>query len=391
MDGQERKAANSTVSELDAFLARCVRATLSGRDIPDWPGTNAAHDDEVTARIAFHGIALLLVETGAIGESWPKAVALEVREEARRQSFWETSHRQAIATFLDACAAAEVDAVVTKGTALAYLIYDQPATRRRGDTDIVILDGSKREARAVLRKCGFAPCGDARPLQESWQAIAPPNFTHQIDLHWRINASAAISERLERTAPLSRTVRLTSLSSQARGLAPVDNLILTCINRAAHQSLGYMQGDEKHFEGDRLIWAVDIDLITRSLSPDEWGDLVNYAEISQTCSILASGLSFAQHACGTPIPPDVMTRLSDAVDQDDTAAILDPASSQRRLWLDLAASRSLAAKATLLRFAMLPSAQFLRTRYPKQAHWPAPALAARRLVSGLGKLLKGGS
>lgn len=388
MDGRQHRHREEKTGALDAFLARCVMAALHGGEAPDWPSDLSVKDDESVARIAFHGVALLLVENGGMSEGWPEAVAQEVREEARRQSFWETSHRQTIAALIASFHANGVDASVTKGTALAYSVYRHPATRRRGDTDIVIVSGSKRKARTALRQCNFAPCQDARPLQESWQASAPPNFTHQVDLHWRINASAAIAQRLEATSPFDRTIALEGLSRQARGLAPSDNLILTCINRTAHHALGYMQGGETHFEGDRLIWATDIDLITKAFGTDEWDGLVRNAEASRTSAVLASGLGFAQRVCGTAIPQDVMMRLAGSAGQDDVAAILDPDFSQRRLWLDLAASPTLGAKAAQLRFALFPSARFLRARFPEQAHWPVPVLAVRRIVSGASKLLR---
>lgn len=391
MEGEDHQLVAYKGDALDAYLAQCVMAALHGCKAPDWPRDLAPSDEAATARIAFHGIALMLVERGATSLGWPEAVAQETREEARRQSFWETSHRQTVATLLEAFASTGIKAIVTKGTALAYSVYADPAVRRRGDTDIVIASGSRRMARAALRASGFIPAGDARPLQESWQADAPPNFRHQVDLHWRINASAAIAERLEASAPFARAITLDRLSGTATGLAPIDNLVLTCINRASHDALGYAQGSETHFEGDRLIWAVDIDRIAQQFGPDDWEELVRIAQAGRTSAVTASGLRFAQRVCATAIPPDVMMRLSGAADQDDTEQILDPRSARRRLMLDLAASPTLAAKVTQLRHALYPPASFLRARFPEAAHWPVPALAARRIVAGLGKLLKGRS
>lgn len=377
-----------TYALLDAYLGQCVKACLDTAPCPPWPDSPKLSDKQISDRIAFHGIALTLVNNPEVMSLWPEAIAGEVREEARRQSFWESSHRPQIAALLEAFHAAGIKAVVTKGTALAYSVYAQPAQRRRGDTDIVILNSQRRATRNVMKACGFFACHDARALQETWQADASPNFSHQVDLHWRINASAAIAERLERIDPFSRSVALPDLSSHARGLAPADNLLLICLNRAAHSLLGYGFGAERKFEGDRLIWAFDIDLITRTLSEEDWDAITQRAAVSGLSAILLSGLEFAQTTCGTSVPDAVIKRLQAASHEDEASAILAPSAADWRLRLDLAASPKLADKARSLRYALFPSREFLRSRYPNAESWPTFALALRRMVSGVGKWLR---
>lgn len=386
MEGSPHSSPVEGFAGLDRYLARCVRACLRSKAPPDWPSALEVEAGVAASRVKFHGIALLLAENGAIGDDWPAALADEVRDEARKQSFWEGSHRPAIANLLETFHEASIDAVLTKGTALAYSVYPQPALRRRGDSDIVVLSGSRKEVREAMKRCGFKPCGDARPLQESWQIASPPNFVHQVDLHWRINASAAIARRLEGIGPFERAISLPRLSPNARGLALADNLLLTCINRTAHGLLGYLHGREKRFESDRLIWAVDIHLVAQSLNSDDWKALAARAIESGTASSLASGLIFAKNACGTAIPEGVMDRLAKS-QADDITALLQP-QSRERFGRDFRASATLADKARLLRYTAFPSPQFLRDKYPGAAHWPTPVLAARRIVAGVGKLLR---
>ena len=376
---------------IDTYLARCVVSCLRSQPLPGWPDHIALTREQIAGRIAFHGIALLLLQHPDLADVWPAPIAQEMREEARRQSFWETSHREAIGRLLDAFHAAGVEAVVTKGTALAYSVYDEPAVRRRGDSDIVITSGPKAAIRKVLRACGFSDCRDTRALQESWATTAPPNFNHQVDLHWRIQASAAISKRLEAIDPFERAIALPRLSAHARGLGLPDNLLLTCINRAAHASYGYLQGPDRLFEGDRLIWAVDIDLVAQTLSGGDWDALLDRAKRSGTMAILASGLTFAADKCQTAIPPSVIKRLEHDSGTDDVLPMLDRSAARERLRMDLAACPTWTEKAQVMRYVLFPSAYFLRARFPDAAHWPTPILAVRRIVAGLMKPRKSGA
>lgn len=376
-------------AQLDRYLARCVAASLRGDGTPDWPGEIDLPAAEIATRVSFHGIALLLLEHDGALRTWPKPAAQAIREEGYNQSFWETSHRETVDRLLEGLSVAGIEAIVMKGSALAYSIYTKAALRRRGDSDIVIVSGTRKGTRAVLRSCGFEPCGDVRALQEGWQRYAPPGFIHQIDLHWRINASAAISQRLEATDPFARTIELARLSPHARGLTPAQNLILICLNRTAHKALGYKLGKEKLFDGDRLIWAIDIDLITRAFGPEDWARLVDRTSVGGTSRIVASGLAFAERVCGSAIPQDVTSRLADVEDEFDLAALLDPQYSTRRFWLDLAASPTLVERARLLRHTLFPASRLLRERFPDNGGWPTALLATRRLASGFGRLFAG--
>lgn len=382
---------STNLAALDRHLARCVAASMRSHAAPDWPGDINLAAADIAKRVSFHGIALLLLEYPGTLSTWPDAALQQIREEARNQSFWETSHRETVGGLLEAFFGSGIEATVIKGTALAYSVYANPAVRRRGDSDILIVRGSRNEARTVLRDCGFESCHDERPLQESWQIKGPPNFWHHVDLHWRINASAAISQQLEAFSPFASTVALDRLSPHARGVAPVDNLLLICINRTAHDALGYRLGEENLFEGDRLIWAADIDLIARSLGPEEWDQLIERARLSGTSRLIASGLTFARRVCGTAIPQAVIDRLDKAHYEIDLATLLDPQLWQRRFWLDLAASPTLIDRARLLRYTLFPAPQFLHERFPDGPNWPNEVLGIRRLAFGLGKLIRGKS
>ena len=157
----------------DDFLAQCTRCVVKGEAAPAWSEELNGVDAEVAVqgRIAFHGIALLLAEHPSVLDDWPEDLRTHTQSEARMQGIWEISHAQAVATLFEALHDAGVTAIAMKGTALAYSLYDDPAIRRRGDTDILIHTLDRDHARRVMREAGFSPGGDPLALQEELSLI----------------------------------------------------------------------------------------------------------------------------------------------------------------------------------------------------------------------------
>jgi hypothetical protein len=376
-------------AELDAYLARTLAAILRSEAAAPWPAELGAEAKPIAQRIAFHGITLLIAQTSETLASWPPAIARAVREQAGIQTFWETSHRMAIAPLIEALAAAEISAVITKGTALAYSVYPDPAVRRRGDTDILVQGSSQEQVRQVLRACGFAGVSDIKALQESWQRDTAFGFSPAVDIHWRINASAFVSQMLERGLRFDTSIPLDRLSPNARGVGPVDNLILTAINRGAHAVFGYNVGPEQVFEADRLIWALDVHLLAGQFAAGDWDDLVERASLSGAASMVRASLAFARRTLGTAVPEAVDAALSQVPADQGLGAYFGLTSHIQRLQLDLAACGSIGEGARVLRYVAFPSEVFLQSRFPDAEGWPRPVLHLRRWIEGTGRLLGG--
>jgi hypothetical protein len=392
---------SETAGEIDSFLSDCLRAIVHSGPLPDWPDTwpdtghDTGHDREadVIARIGFHGIAPFL-NSGVAGQSaaaphWPASVLHSLRKETALATFWESSHRDAIAALIKGFAAAGIPVVITKGTALAYSTYPQPAMRRRGDSDIVILADTRNAARAVLRACGFTQHADPRPLQEDWHFDSGLGIRHAVDVHWRLNASAAISGWLERGSCFGDHIDLPQLAPGARGMGAVGNVILTSINRHSHGVMGYYVAHTKTFETDRLIWAVDLFLLTRAFGAGDWAALADQAQRTATAAIVLDGLRFAQAALGADVPHSAMAALEHAGQAEDVAHYFATASGAGRLRLDLAASPHLRDKARLLLRVLLPGTAFLQERFPDAQGWPHGALHLRRAIEGAAKFARG--
>lgn len=383
--------AAGTAQAIDRYLALALCCVKDRQPLPEWPADWAMLPDitEIAVgRITFHGLALALLSAPCKLSGWPAPVREALGGEARAQSFWELGHRGVLVRLIDALGSAGIDSTVTKGSALAYSLYSDPAWRRRGDSDLLVGQAPREAVRRALRGAGFQPLGDARPLQECWASSCAMGFEHVFDLHWRINASALLTERLGRAGIGNRWVPLPRLSPTARGIAPPDNLILVAINRASHEHFGYRSGETKQFDQDRLIWALDFDLLCTGFGPADWDALCAAAAASGTGQLVAAALEFAAATLGTPIPQSVRDFLAAQPRDPQLASYFGKLSGFDRLRRDLAASPGLAAKLHLIGYTLLPGAEVLHERFPDATHWPLPALRARRLVSGAGKLIR---
>jgi hypothetical protein len=233
--------------------------------------------------------------------------------------------------------------------------------------------------------------GDARPLQESWSATCALGFTHVFDLHWRINASPVIAEALERARIGARTVPLPAIGEGAGALAPADNLVVVALNRASHLTFGYHSGADLLFEGDRLIWALDIDLVARGLGDAGWEALVAAATASGSAPLVHSALVFAADRLGTAIPPAVLAALAQAPGDERLLRCIGALGGFDRLRLELTACGTWRDKLAMTAYTLVPGKEVLRQRFPDAGHWPAAALHARRLLSGATRLVLGRS
>lgn len=368
-----------TASErADDYLAACVRTALQGAAPPPWPHDLEHAQDEVAARIAFHGIALLLAEQ--LPPGLPDLVVRSLREEARLQGLWEMSHAGSVARLLERFHARGLAALVMKGTAIAYSCYRDPAVRRRGDTDIVLDRRSRVGARQCLAEAGFRPKDRLRGLQEAWIADAPGGFVHEVDIHWTMSASAVVSAALARSGFETRAIGLPRLSPHARGLGPIDNILMVCINRRSHHVFGYRVDNERIFDPDRLIWAVDLHLLCSRLQAADWHLLRDAAIRAGAAGTVLEGLLFARARLGTPIPDACLDALATEGRSGAVCRYLAAETSLERFKADLEACSGWRDKVDLVSRHLFPDRAVLEERFPGSSHMPSAVLHLGRLL-----------
>lgn len=341
-------------------------------------GGHFAGDANTLAAVEYHGVGPLLLarrETDAL------------KAPARARAMWELRHRQILGRLLAAMDAGGVQALVIKGTALAYDLYPDAAMRPRGDTDLLVAPADLDRARAILAAQGFSqPVGENAPegsTQEVWHIIPPDSVAHDIDLHWQafngpsLAAIIPVAEAMAEAQPLPR------LAPQAQGLSRGHGLLHSCIHRAQHILSPYFVDGEAHYGGDRLIWLCDIDLLARALGPEEWTLFTTRAMARGVAPVCHGALEEAHRLLGTPLPGDVMARLG-ASPAGAAARYLLDSSRRGRAMADLRASGAGGAL-RYLRARLFPAAAFVRGQYP-QSRWPLPFLYLRRI----GRFVTGG-
>jgi hypothetical protein len=375
------------IEQADRFLADCVRAALTDQQAQAWPDAISSPDDcEVLAsRASFHGIAVLLGHAPTVLANWPAAVADEVRREMRLAGLWEELHRSKIAGIIASLAQNGIDTILLKGTALAYLYYEEPATRRRGDTDLLIRPADLTRARSILAEAGCFRREDPHGLhsQETWLVDCGAGMEHSIDLHWEPSDRPVLQKILAADRLWQGRVQVARLSPHAGAPDPLMMLVHGAINQAWHLARGYSVEDERITGGRRLIWAVDYRKLTAGFDDNHWQALAAFCEQHDAAAIVHAALHGAQQDIGLAVPNEVMARLRAAAPASEAYAYIAEPGVVRDFWRDLRAVESVGSRLELMQaMAFAPRSHLLR-KYPHCAHWPTGLLQLRRYSEAL--------
>lgn len=372
------------VDDIDDYIAAAFR-----RECNRWP--SAWSTPEVLARfrsrLEFHGIAFALCQQMGDFEDWPAELLGHIRQETRAQTFWEESHHAVMAAMLDNLQAAGVDAIVMKGTALAYSLYDVPAMRRRGDTDLLVHKRQLKIARSVLKRQGFQ-CEPGLPgllSQETWSFETGVGFVHTLDLHWEATDSPTLQKMLQVDEIFARAVDLPRLQPKARTTDPVIRFIQCCMNQSWHSHRGYYVHDRKVFGGNRLIWAWDNHLQACAFTVDQWRELVMFCLERGVAPICLDGLDLASRHFGTSVPADVRSTLEGARQDTLLTRYLRSSDQFAEFISDLRASRGPGRKFSFMLANAFPTPAQMRKKYPAASGRSLPLLYLHRLLAVSGK------
>ena len=367
--------------EIDRFLA----ASLRQEDVA-WP-TQWGLDGAKTAvvrRIAYHGISGLLNNRAQALLEWPGEVLAQIRDRSLGHAMWETRHRIILARLVGAFAQAEVRCLFLKGTGLAYDLYQNPATRVRGDSDLLVDRGQLEQARDLLTDLGFfvdpnvSGLSDDIHLQEIWQFAHPDGSRHDIDLHWQVMNSFALSNVIEVEVCFANAIALPRLASNALTLDHVSMLVHTAMHKATHIVSPYFSDGQPYYGGDRLIWCHDIHLLARAFSQGDWAHLVTVATKSGVAEVCLSALAFARDRLDTPIPVEVLTALHSASPADRQSHFLLRYGQLNRAWRDVRALAGWHRKSAYVLSRLMPPQAFMRAKYPELASHALVVLYLRR-------------
>lgn len=370
----------------DALIAVNLRGDRSA-----WPGEpSEAATAAFLARVDFHGVAALLLEH--LRGTEPATLRQGLRDRTIAQWAWELRHSRVLGRLLASLEKRGVRPILIKGTALAYEIYDDPAQRARGDTDILVAREDRETACAALGALGFRRSGgisgDLVSHQASYVLGGSNGQEHLIDLHWQIDDSALLGRLFSHRELLGRAVHLSRLSTHALGAGLVDALLIACMHRQKHLQMPYHVDGVAWYSADRLIWLYDIHLLANAFSPDDWEALGHRAHDKGLAAVAGAGLSSSRHALGTRIPAAVLERLACAGSVELPATYLK-GGRLRREWMDFCAQGERGRKLRYLRETVFPPADYMRSRFPDARMAWLPWLYARRAFGGIASRLGG--
>jgi len=303
-----------------------------------------------------------------------------LQRELRQAAAFDAWREQDLIGLLAALAAVDVDALLMKGAALAYMIYDAPHLRVRVDTDLLIRREQLEAAERVLAAQGWQrpPESDLElaGAQRHYEKAAPASRHVHLDVHWRIANPRTFSDALSFEEICVRAMPVPALGHAARALGTIDALFLACLHRVAH-----------HDDEVDLLWLWDIHLLVSRLSANEEEDFVALAVRTAMTSVCVRGLELAASAFATPAAAAQASRLRAAGNgpSEPASRFLGGARPVATLRADLTSASDWRTAARLLGERVVPSRQYMRALYPRFPRALLWLAYADRLVRGTPK------
>lgn len=367
-------------SKADALIAAWLRGEISN------PGSVP---EDLLERVLYHGVSALLVARSDIVSLLPTPQRDAIRQQALSEAMWDLQHRRILAPLLEELAREGIPAIVLKGTALACSVYSSPALRPRGDTDLLVSESDLPVVRGLMARHGFHRSSEHladRMTQEEWSKPHPNGGNHCLDLHWNLLRPWALSSLFDTNFLLANARPIPRLATGASMLSYPLALLHACVHRASHVSGAYFIGPQVFYGGDRFIWLVDVDLLARSMSQEDWETFTESAMATDTARVAHDCLTEAMALLATPVLPRIMAQLSSHEHTGKVEAYFIDASFLGRLWNDLRALPQGQSRLAFLREILLPPGPVMRRDFPEMAHLPLYRLHLRRFTRRLQRL-----
>lgn len=306
-----------------------------------------------------------------------------LRNDATRAVIFESQHVQLLGRVGDRLAAAGIEPLIFKGSALAYQVYAQPFVRERCDTDMLFPD--KEVAQAALdiltADLGFQSHITAGGSLISYEKAAyttdAVGLHHELDLHWQISNNNIYGHALtyEELLKRSTTIELGSHTFHAPCMS--DALLIACLHRMANMAEG---------NADKLAWLNDMRLISTKLSDQEWSAVVENAIDKQVAHTVLGGLD-ACEAAFSQKTSDTWHRILARASADETVPSLFLESETGNLIGNVMALPSWRLRLLSALQVLFPPLTFMKSKYGFRNNVVAPYFYALRFVTGAWKAL----
>lgn len=358
-------------ARLDEWLASVLR----GEPISDaW---QSAGVDAVFEAAVGHDIVPLIADKLAAGTAIDSALQRRFREASQRSAATDLAVEVELKRLLTACAAAGVDALLIKGSHLAYTHYDRSDLRSRVDSDLII-DRAQRDATiGVLESLGYHAdakmSGELTATQQLFVLRRHDAAIHLVDLHWRLASPQVFAHVLSFDELRATSQPIPRLSSVARGPSNLHALLIACMHRVAHH----------HDEAERLKWIMDIHVIASRLRVDEWSQFMTLAVSREVVAVCRDGLEQSAAWLQTPVPAAVREHPAwSRASAETTADYLAPRTQASIVMADLRSLPGWSDRCRLVTEHLFPGATYMRRIYAPGSTLPLPMLYAWRIVKG---------
>ncbi len=271
-----------------------------------------------------------------------------LHEELRSKTYREICGRA-----LAALAAADVPVIVLQEAAVAETVYPSPAARHCHGIDLLVREGHRDRAAAVLAEQRWARIGNRPGSGRHHISFQHPSGL-PIQLHARMFEIDHYSLPLDAIWAASR--RATIAGADARILSPADAVLAVC---------GHAVAVPDRFN---LRWLCDAWFIFDRHRDLDWQLLLERAASSGLALPLLVMLRYLREPLGAPVPAELLTALRDAAAKasraDREAAMLGALTGlsalRRALFRE---TRSWRTRAAVLRFVLVPSPDCLRWQF----------------------------
>jgi hypothetical protein len=316
-----------------------------------------------------------------VAATWPEAIRRACHDDAINHAGRELASRAETTRVLAALDRADIRSLLMKGAGLAYSHYPRPALRPRADCDLLVASSQREAARGILHDLGYrrigGPAGKLVGYQYELHHVDVHDHTHNVDLHWRISNAQSFAWLFAFDELAAAAVPVPALGANARRLGDVHALMLALLHRA-----GNNQFMEPGF-GDRLIWLYDVHLLVGAMTDDDRARFIRLAESKRVGAIAIDGLRHCADAFRSPRVEALILELERGPDAQSGAAFLR-AGKIGREWLELRAIPTFRDRLTYVANRLVPSADYMRERFPDGANRALPLLHARRWLHGIG-------
>lgn len=336
----------------------------------DWAQCFAQMEDHGLAPVLYHQ----LKQTG----EWEKLpTAVDVRW---KSLYYAALGRDAMARrFLQDLgakfAARRITYGLFKGAALGLGQYESGALRPRADTDLLCLPAHWTAAQTALQELGYVSRpspGSAFLLGQKMFVLHTAVGDHVVDLHSALSARKAFTRRLPTELALRRTEPVEIDGTEIRVVEKSVALLMACLHPLLHHP-----GDR------RLIWELDMALLSRQLTESDRSRFVDLAKRTETERAVALSLERAAQSWGMEMNPPLLAALGKG---NETGWLLEKRTWKQDLILDLKAL-DFGGRVRLLLEILFPPADFLLAAYGRQNHfWNrllVPAFLLHRALKGM--------